>query len=447
MSHYVYHPESDRFSLSGMVPTLSFVQKGQVETEAQERKALMADLAIVAFLFFFFGTFLLLVTKFQGSGGPPEWSLAIYVVTMLVAVAIAVATPLSSVRVALIGGPMTLLVLWACASYKWSYLPATTIIQSLMLIATYITSCMVAMHLSWARIGRIFSIALSIEAALSAAIALLKPDLGIMTEIPGAWCGLWFHKQALGISMAFSAGCVAGYLAYRPKEWTWCVPCLLIILVCLVKSQATTALVMSALAISAPFAVKIMTRHPSIAAFGAWSIFTAACVAFISVKYIAPIFLDLVNKSPTLTGRTLIWANLDGYFSARPWTGYGFQAFWEDKSVAAPVQTLLHRLGGWEAPNAHSTPFELRLQLGLIGLGLGFLIILRTWLLVLWQAMRVPGVLVAIGTLTAFSGILSTESIAFDSFSITTVFIYSLFVKVPLSLWNKEGAVQAALYR
>jgi hypothetical protein len=72
---------------------------------------------------------------------------------------------------------------------------------------------------------------------------------------------------------------------------------------------------------------------------------------------------------------------------------------------------------------------------------------LRTWLLVLWQAMRVPGVLVAIGTLTAFSGILSTESIAFDSFSITTVFIYSLFVKVPLSLWNKEGAVQTALYR
>jgi exopolysaccharide production protein ExoQ len=404
-------------------------------------RAFWIDVAIVIVLFCCFGSIVSLTIKVQQLKEAPGWAVLLYLLPIALGVIACAMKPHIAIRTALIGGPYFLLVVWAFASFQWSNQPALTMRQGLLFICTYMSACVLAMNFSWFRIGRMLAMLFTAQAAFSAALALFKPEWGVMTEIyPGAWSGLWSFKQTLGVAMAVGAACVAGYTFMNPKACFWTIPALLIIILCVVKSEATTAILVTGLAIAMPFAVWFAQRHPSAAVFSIWAVTCTVVFSALVLTVLAPIIFQALGKAPTFTGRTDIWAALAPAIKARPTLGWGFQAFWTDTSITSPVEDIERAMEGFRPPDAHSTPTDVRLQLGIVGSVLAILAFARAWLQAIIQAGREQGMMVALGFLTAVTSICFTESLALYPMDSMTLVTQLMVVKIALSLWDHRDA-------
>jgi exopolysaccharide production protein ExoQ len=405
--------------------------------------AFCMDAAIVVILFCCFGSIVSLVVKVQELKEAPSWAVLLYSVPLAISIIACAVKPHIAVRTALLGGPYFLLVVWAFVSFQWSNQPELTLRQGLLFICTYMSACVLAMNLSWFRLARILAMLFSTQAIISAALALIKPEWGVMSEIyPGAWSGLWGFKQSLGVAMAVGAGCVTAYSLLNPNACSWTIPCLLIMLTCVVQSEATTAILVTGLAIAIPFTIRIASRHPSIAAFSVWAIVSGIVFSALALTIFAPVIFQALGKAPTLTGRTDIWAALKPAIEARPILGWGYQAFWTDTSLSSPVEQIVIAMDGFRAPDAHSTPLDIRLQLGIVGSVLAILTFARSWLQAIFQAYREPGMILAFGFLTPVTCICFTESMALYPMESMTLVTQLFIVKIALSAWDHTDSRQ-----
>ena len=405
------------------------------------REGFLTDVAIVLGMLCCFGSIVSLTMKVQELKEAPSWAVVLYLLPIALSVIACAMKPHIAVRTALIGGPYFLLVVWAFVSFQWSNQPALTMRQGMLFICTYMSACALAMNLNWLRIGRILALLFTAQATISAALALFKPEWGVMNVIyPGAWSGLWGFKQSLGVAMAVGAGCVSGYTLLNPKAWWWTLPSLCIISLCLVKSEATTAILVAGIAIAMPFPAWIARRHPSAAVFSIWAVATGVVFSALALTVLAPFIFAALGKAPTLTGRTDIWAALQPAIDARSTFGWGFQAFWTDISISSPVEQIEQAMDGFRPPDAHSTPKDLHLQLGTIGLILGSLAFARVWLQTIFQAGKEAGMMIALGFLTAITSMSFTESLALYPMDSLTFVTQLIVVKVALSLWDSKDA-------
>ena len=71
--------------------------------------------------------------------------------------------------------------------------------------------------------------------------------------------------------------------------------------------------------------------------------------------------LKALGKDPSLTGRTDIWTALMREVAERPWTGFGYQAFWGRDSIPAE---WIRAETQWPVPSAHNGWIDLLIQLG-----------------------------------------------------------------------------------
>lgn len=403
--------------------------------------AFKIDVAIVVVLLCCFGSIVSLTIKVQQLKEAPTWAVYLYLLPIAASVVACARKPHMAVRTALLGGPYFLLVVWAFVSFQWSNQPALSMRQGMLFICTYMSACTLAMYLSWFRIARILALLFATQATLSAALAIFKPDWGVMTEIyPGAWAGIWSFKQSLGVSMAVGAGCVAGYTLMNPRAYFWTIPALLIIILCVVKSEATTAILVTGLAISVPFSVWFAQRHPSAAIFSLWAVTCTVAFGALALTVLAPLIFHALGKAPTLTGRTDIWAALQPAIDARPTLGWGFQAFWTDTSLSSPVEEIERAMDGFRPPDAHSTPKDIRLQLGIVGISLATLAFARGWIQGGLQAGREPGMMPALGFLIALTSMCFTESLALYPMDSMTLVTQLILIKIALSAWDFKDA-------
>jgi O-antigen ligase len=74
--------------------------------------------------------------------------------------------------------------------------------------------------------------------------------------------------------------------------------------------------------------------------------------------------LALMDRDPTMTQRTVIWAEVLPSIAKRPLLGYGYAAFWNGLNGES-TQTVL--VTGWMEGQAQDGYLDLLLQLGLIG--------------------------------------------------------------------------------
>jgi O-antigen ligase len=138
------------------------------------------------------------------------------------------------------------------------------------------------------------------------------------------------------------------------------------------------------------------------------TIFGAGAGAFAAAaaQMLAPgIFLKLVGKDPTLTGRTDIWAAILRQAVAHPWLGFGYAAFWEKTSAPA---AFVRAETGWDVPSAHNGWLDVLVQLGAIGVVLCALLLAAAYILALIRALdRRDGnwalIYLSIFLITAFS--------------------------------------------
>lgn len=409
--------------------------------EVDDWRARLEDVLLLIMLVTCFGAVVGMYMKVNVLKEAPGWAVGFYLIPLTWAAIAALREPHKALRSALLGGPLLLFVLYAAMSFMWSNQPQTSLTQGILYCATYLVAVMLTVRLPWWRLGRVIGGVFAVQGTLSAMLAIGKPEWGVMTEIyPGAWAGIWTFKQQLGIAMATGLAFVVGHGLAMPRSRVWTVPAALIMLVCVVRSEATTAALVSFVVVASAALVWFAQRHPAATILSVWSVIAGAAFGLAFFTFLSDLFFDAVNKAPTLTGRTDIWAALQPALDARPVLGWGYQAFWTDRSMTSPVDLVEAAMDGFRPPDAHSTPIDIRLQLGWIGFALAVAWAGRAWLQSLTLAPREPAMMLAIPYLVAVTSICFTEALGLYPMDFQALSLMVVVIKVAQTAWDRADA-------
>lgn len=265
----------------------------------------------------------------------------------------------------------------AAVSTLWSIDSGATLRRSVWLALTMAFGLYLAWRHNWKSLLNVLAGAFAVLIAGSFALGLLTPSIGRMTfEHPGAWSGLWTHKNTLGGVMALGVAiCTAAAIVTPERRKLW-LGCALAAFALVLLSTSKTALIASALGLGAMGFCALVRRGP-IHTIAAGALLGAGLVAGVGVVLLAPdLIVAALGRDLTLTGRTDIWEASARFVDAQPWLGYGYYAFWlPDNGPAFWVREAV----AWQVASAHSSWLELALGLGRAGVVLFALQLLATF--------------------------------------------------------------------
>lgn len=255
----------------------------------------------------------------------------------------------------------------AILSAQWSWEPDITFRRTVALSFTVLFGLYLAARYSWRDLLTMLAVVFGVLAVGSYVMALTFPARGVMqVEFPGVWQGVFLQKNELGSMMTrgvlvFGA-ILALYADRRRNVWPWIG--LLLCLSLVVISTSKTSLV-ATLAIGAVMLSITMLRR------GAATSVAFLCAAGLGLVLFAglmvwdvDLFLELLGKDRSLTGRTDIWNALGRSVAERPWLGYGYGVFWRDELGPA---WWVREATQWSVPSAHNGWLETALSIGLFG--------------------------------------------------------------------------------
>lgn len=302
--------------------------------------------------------------------------------------------------------PLVLFGLLPFVSVAWSISPDTAVRRGLGVIMTLVFALWLAARYDWRDLIRLLALAFAVLAAGSLVAAVAVPSFGVMQEIfPGAWRGLWWEKNLMGATMAFAAlSFLAASLTtpHRREARIWLALAPLAVFL-VVMSTSRTAMILTAAGLGGAGLIWVARRGFLSAAlaitFGGFGV-----AALVGVIVLGPAqVLAMLGRDATLTGRTDIWGALIEAVRARPWTGYGFEAFWEAEN--GPVYWV-EQATNFLPSHAHNAWLETALAFGLPGLALAALLYLSGLATGLRRLFRGPETYWALPFLTAW-GIMS----------------------------------------
>ncbi len=298
-------------------------------------------------------------------------------------------------------------------SVLWSTDPSTTQRRAVAVLFTTLGGLVIGARYDWLGIARILAATSAVTAFCSLVLAVAVPSYGVMhTLFPGAWRGVWYEKNLLGDHMAqaviFALAAMALDARWR-RIWAG------VALVCLglvVMSTSKTSLVTLIMGLGAMGFVWVVRRGPVAAIAGSWAALCGLALLGGTVWFASDALFALLGKDATLTGRTQIWTALTRQVQTRPWTGFGYAAVWDDKSVWSPM-AWISKDAGFVAHHAHNSWLEAWLGLGYGGLALWAAIFAFTWMRGVHSAYVGRGGILVLPFLMVFGLTTLTESVAF----------------------------------
>jgi exopolysaccharide production protein ExoQ len=256
--------------------------------------------------------------------------------------------------------------LLAGASVLWSLDPMISANAALRLAVSTAIGIYIGATFGLAAITRMVFWILLVTVGISVLVSLAGLDFAIMFNDKAR--GIFYHKNQLGSRAVIL---VASSLAYGiiQRRARFALAGILLAFVALVMARSATGFV-TAVAVIVAVALLVALRGGTLAiAFRSALIGAATTVlaTLVIVSGIDPVtgLLELLDRDPTLTGRSWLWQAAWAQIERRPLLGTGYEAFW---AVAVDWRTLqvLERMG--QIGHFHSTFFEVGVQLGAIGL-------------------------------------------------------------------------------
>lgn len=264
----------------------------------------------------------------------------------------------------------------ACVSWFWSIAPWDTLngvylVMKITLVGIYISQAYsieeILVFLVWAfALGSVFSIL---------AIWLMPEQSTIFGgEI---WLGVYSAKNYLGRLMAFGNAILVIYWLKNdgaiPKR-ILALELLILTGVLLFFSNSATSLLV------------LFGMYGAIILYGIWSkwggrlntrmllwpLIILGIVSLILIAWNTKAIFILLNRTPTLTGRTVIWGELWTSLIKRPVFGFGYEAFWHQypDGILTPFGVIKH---------AHNGYLEITLALGFPGLIIFIAFLVNLW--------------------------------------------------------------------
>lgn len=251
------------------------------------------------------------------------------------------------------------------ASFLWSVDAGLTQRRGFALVMTTLIGIALAARFDWDELIPLFAAVFAVIGVLSAAIAIAYPAMGVHHDVhSGAWRGIFWEKNTLGAMMAFGTTAAIAASVCQPRQrWIWWSLAAFMAAMVLM-STSRTALLALLLAMAGCGAIHLVRRGFGFAALilcgGGLVVFVGALILAV-----APVtVIEALGRDATLTGRTDIWIILAEQIEDRPWTGFGYGAFWSgDYGPAFWVRQRTQ----WDVPTAHNGWLELLLGVGVPG--------------------------------------------------------------------------------
>ncbi|MCZ8193782.1 O-antigen ligase family protein [Brevundimonas sp.] len=256
-----------------------------------------------------------------------------------------------------------LTVLLAFASKWWSIDAATTQRRVIALTMAGAFALYLGSVYRGVALPRLLACAGLVMAVGSLVFVLAFPPIGIHRDVNvGLWRGMWYEKNQMGQVMVCVAVAAAAWLSVAGRHWRIAAITLVLATFLMIMSQSKTSLLCWLIGFGLVGAVWAARQGGAVlGVLTVWGATFAAIAVGVGFLLGGPAILVALGKDPSLTGRTEIWAALMDMVAERPWTGYGYAAFWTRTSVPADI---IQAQTGWLVPSAHNGWIDLLVQVG-----------------------------------------------------------------------------------
>lgn len=260
---------------------------------------------------------------------------------------------------------LLLLLLLTFASKYWSIDPATTQRRVIALAISSVFALYLGAVFRGPHLPRLLMLATFVLAMGSLVMVFAFPAIGVHQDVnAGLWRGLWYEKNQMGAVMVIGATASAACLASPDRHRIVPIVALALSSLLVLATQSKTSLLCLGLGLGTVTAFWAMRRGgPVFAVVAIWGAVVMAGLGVWLWETHSVALLEALGKDPSLTGRTDIWASLMRRVGERPWTGYGYGAFWGRLGESPPADWV-RKETGWLVPSAHNGWIDLLTQLG-----------------------------------------------------------------------------------
>jgi exopolysaccharide production protein ExoQ len=254
----------------------------------------------------------------------------------------------------------------AFVSVLWSQNPRHTIVDALNLLLTTVFALYIYLCYPGSRLLSFLGFATFVSLLLCVLSVTVFPNVGIDVFQQDAWRGIFNQRN----------NCATACVLFLTVGLHWpargivdkCARTLIVFLSLLfiVMSGSRTGWLLTALALVLTVGLKVVARMASrerilfIMLMTVPSLFLAFLIMTNSTQILAAL-----DKDPTLSQRTIIWAQVIPSIVKHPLFGYGYSSFWTGLNGES-MQTVLTT--GWMEGQAQDGYLDVLLELGFLGL-------------------------------------------------------------------------------
>lgn len=258
--------------------------------------------------------------------------------------------------------PITLLVLIAWLSNIWTVAPEITSRRCIALTVTTLMGIYLFARFDLTTLLRFLTAVSAILIIGCLVWVFAVPDYGLHSDAAhaGVWRGIFFHKNTTGRVMVYSlAIIIAAWMGGAVNRGILSVLGLLALLV-VAGTTSQTALLGVLVLLAGLIAVRMVRGHALKSALVTLVVLAIAWHGALVAAASYDLILEALGRDASLTGRTEIWTYTIQYAMKQPFTGYGYDAFWNGE-LSPGAQYAAY----WDTPHSHNGWLEVFIALGL----------------------------------------------------------------------------------
>ena len=349
----------------------------------------IAIFAFMAYIFFmFFGTKIPFQAKGNSSGGTGEGNIVnqlVYPAIFLLSLISLFVRRLDAIAIIKKEKLFTIFLIWCLISTIWSYSPIDTAKRFFRTLTVFAVTLSLLVHTtSTKEILNFIKPVLYLYVFLSIVACITIP--GAIDYQFHTWRGFEDSKNVLG-GVAVVCILLSFFIYKMERGWAKFIASIAVLfsLALLFGSRSMSSImtffviVLSASLSSSDELFKPLGLGRTFSAIIFLFVIVIGLIVFFVYPEMIAIITEAVGKDPSFTGRTDIWTAMLISISHHPFLGTGYRAFW---SVTPPSSYLNHMysLFIWKPNEAHNGFIDIANEVGIIGLTIFLVMIIRYFL-------------------------------------------------------------------
>jgi exopolysaccharide production protein ExoQ len=208
-------------------------------------------------------------------------------------------------------------------------------------------------------------------------IIVLLPKFGVSTGTDearsNAWIGLFIDRTSAAKCLVFLLSPALVHIR-RPFKLAQ-IGYILLLCLMIVKARAATAILAPVLYVTVLTGIRVFRQSRGVLTFLlSLCLLLPLGILAVAGSDVFSTLLEALGRNATLSGRLEVWRAVLVSISKQPLLGYGFRAFWQ--GMVGESANVIH-MTNWSFGYAHNGILEIWLQLGLVGVVLFSLTLMK----------------------------------------------------------------------